>query len=111
MPCDDARLTELPAQENDVVARIVRKIDQAEVDILEDASEGLYLLSRLGHVGRERPQLWVTAHNLAHRGMQNRGIVNRQLVDSRAQRRRLHLKLTHQNFQPWNQLVSFFLAE
>src|SRR5271157_3452158 len=64
MPRDDARLAELPAEEDDVVARIVRKIYQAEVDILEDASEGLDLRRGGSHVGRERSLLRITLDDL-----------------------------------------------
>ena len=98
MPCDDARFAELPAEENDLVAGVVGEIDQAEVDVLEDASHGFDLGGGVGHVSRERPQLGIAGNNLAHGRVHDGGIGDRQFVDAFAQRGRLHLELAHQDF-------------
>src|SRR5580658_77544 len=55
MPCDDARLTVLPAQEDHVLLLVIfgldekREIHQSLVDILEEASHLLNLGGELAH--------------------------------------------------------------
>src|ERR1700680_2682361 len=59
MPRHDLRFTELPTEKDHLIATLGGKIDQALVDILEEAAQGFDAARDFGHPRRDRAQFRV----------------------------------------------------
>ena len=65
MPCKNSRLAELPAQKHHfAILGLIGEIDQAEVDILEEASHRFDCLGAFGEPCRRLTKLWITLEHL-----------------------------------------------
>ena len=111
MPRDHARLAELPAQEDHVVADFAGKIHQTLVDILEEATQRFDLASDFAHPCGDRTQFRVEFDNFGQAHRINVLIGANQLLDAFPQSADLNLQVTNERFKSWHKLVRIRGAE
>src|SRR5579863_2646704 len=106
MPCDDAILAELPAEEDDVVVfDFPGKIDEALIDILEEAAERFDLVGEFGHTGGGFAQLRMAFDDLGELEVFDGGINLEDRGDSGAQFAGAHLEVAHKEVERRDKLV------
>ncbi len=111
MPRDYLALSRLPAKEDDSAVDLERKIDEAQVNILEQASEAPDLGRHLGDARGFGPQLGVAIDHGAQGKRADIGVRAGELADSRAQRIGMILQRAHQDFETREQRVRFLSGE
>ena len=111
MPCDHARLAELPAQENHVATDFAGEIDQTLVDILEEATERFDLAGDFAHPCGDRAQFGVEFDNFRQAHRINVLVGANQLPDAFPQCAGLNLQVTNEDFESWDKLVRIGGAE
>jgi hypothetical protein len=111
MPCHDLRFTELPTEEDDLVAALGGEIDEALVNILEEATQGFDPTGDFGHPGGERAQFRVAFDYLRQTHRIDSLIGADEFLDALAQGAGLELQVTNQHFKSWNKLVGVVGAE
>ena len=94
MPGDDFTFTRLPAKKEDVaLLDLPRKIDEAEVDVLEKAAVGFNRMSRSRHLRGEIAQLRITFDDGWELQSLNLGVIVDQSGDPLPQPARCALQL------------------
>jgi len=111
MPGEDSLFAILPAQENYVVVHLGGEVDEAEVDILEEATELLDFADDFGHPRGSAFEFGMQFDDFLKAHRIDFGVGRGELLDALAQVAGAVLQAANQHFEAWNQRIGLVGAE